>query len=405
MKWIKNSLKPYAKLPTSIYVMFFASLINYLGNFVSPFLTLFLTRKAGIGIDIVGIIVAINALAGMLGTMIGGKLIDHLGRKKILMIFRTASAIGYGLCAFIHNPAIIAFVLITANFLGGFSEPVYGTIITDLTNSEQRQAAFSLSYISLNIGYSIATLLAGFLYAHHTSILFLGDAGTTLISVLLLSIFVPETMPDKATIKSFEHNTNEKGEKGSIFSVLTKKTILLKFSFAIVIYYIVFSQFTFGLPLQVTDVFKAHGALLYGSLITINAVMCSTLTVFIGSATKNIGASFAISIGGFLYFLGFGMLFFISSYPMFIVSTMLWTIGEILVTTNTNVFVANHTPVTHRGRFNAIMPVIRKAGFMTGPMLGGVFVDNTGIRTLWLLVGGMALIGALVMYILSSHEA
>jgi len=31
----------------------------------------------------------------MIGSMIGGKLIDSVGRKKILMIFRIASGIGY----------------------------------------------------------------------------------------------------------------------------------------------------------------------------------------------------------------------------------------------------------------------------------------------------------------------
>lgn len=306
MNWIKNSIKPYAHLPASIYAIFFASLINYLGNFVSPFLALFLTNKAGISIEIVGIIITVNSCATMIGTILGGKLIDSIGRKKILLIFRTSSGIGYALCALTHNPILITCLLIISNFLNSFSEPVYSTIITDVTNKEQRNAAFSLSYMAMNIGYSVATLTAGFLYSHFIVLLFLGDAFTTFISVILIGIFVPETLPDKTDINKMQPNNLEKGDEGNAFALLIKKPMLLKFSLILIIYYIVFSQFTFGLPLQVTDVFKSNGSILYGSLITINAIICGTLTVFIGSATQNLKSSASISIGGIMYTIGFG---------------------------------------------------------------------------------------------------
>jgi MFS family permease len=398
MKRIGDYFKPYKGLPISIYIIFFASIVNNMGNFVGPFLTMFLTYRIGISIGIVGIIVAVNAGLGLIGTMIGGKLIDSIGRKKVLVVFGVAAGIGYALCAFISNPIIVTSILMISSFVGGFSHPVYGTITTDLTEGEQRSAAFSLNYMALNIGFSVGPLLAGFLYKNYLMWFFLGDAITTFISIALVSIFVPETKPIKEEMEKTKVKTYESAEEGSLLDALFKRPTLLIFSLIIVIYFIVFSQFTFGLSIQVGDIFKSNGATIFGSLMTVNAVMCSVLTIFITSATKNIKASLCIAIGGILYAVGFGMMFFIDAYYMFIVSTAIWTVGEILVATNTSVYIASHTPITHRGRFNSVFPIIRKLGFMIGPMLAGVYVKYANIRNLWALVAVLAVIGSLMMY-------
>lgn len=395
MSRVKEYISPYKGLPMSIYVLFFASIVNNMGNFVAPFLTMFLTNKIGINIGVVGSIVAVNAALGMIGAMIGGKLTDKIGRKKILVIFRTTAGIGYALCAFINDPITITAILMISSFAFGFSQPIFSTIITDLTEGEQRKSAFSLEYMAINIGYSVGPLLAGFLYKNYLMWFFLGDAITTFISVVLVAMFVPETMPDKHKTRT---ETFESAEEGSLLTALIKRPTLLMFSFIIVIYFIVFSQFNFGLSLQIVDVFGDNGSAIFGSLMTVNAVMCSIFTVIVTSLTKNVKSSFSISIGGLLYAVGFGMIFFINTYYMFIISTVIWTIGEIIVATNTSVYIANHTPITHRGRFNSIFPIIRKLGFIIGPMFAGIYVKHTGIRYLWILVGILSLFGSLLMY-------
>lgn len=398
MKEISKYIEPYKGLPMSIYVIFFASIVNNMGNLVGPFLTMFLTYNAGIDVGIVGVIVALTAAVGMIGAMIGGKLIDQVGRKKILIIFRTIAGIGYAMCAFIESPIFISLVLILASFFGGFSKPVYDTIVTDLTEGKQRKAAFSLNYMAMNIGYSVGPLLAGFLYKNYLMWLFLGDAITTFISVLLVAIFVPETMPDKVELNGSKDKVYENAEEGNLVTAIIKRPTLLVFSFIIVIYFVVFSQFNFGLSLQTGDIFKEDGPTIFGSLMTINALLCSIITVFLTSLTKNLKPSLNISIGGGLYAIGFGMIFFIDTYFMFIISTIIWTVGEIFVATNTGVYIANHTPITHRGRFNSIFPMIRRVGFMVGPIIGGWFIKYTNIRNLWLLVAGLSIIGAAMMY-------
>lgn len=398
MKGFQKLLQPYKNLPMSVYVIFFASIINNLGNFVAPFLTMFLTYSMGMNVGLVGIIVAINSFVGLIASAHGGKLIDVMGRKKIFIIFRTTSAIAIALCAFTRDPIVLTGLLILSNFLGGYSLPVYSTIITDITEGEQRKTAFSLQYMALNIGFSVGPLLAGFLYNNYLVWLFLGDAITTFASVILVAIFIPETMPKKEEISKLKDNKLEKAEEGTLIQALIKRPTLLLFSFIIVIYFIVFSQFNFGLSLQIGEVFGDKSATIFGSLMAVNAVLCSIIPMFLTALTGKLKASLNIAVGGILYAIGFGMMFFINSYFLFILSTMLWTMGEILIATNTNVYIADHTPASHRGRFNSIFPIIRKLGFMIGPIIAGVYVKYTSIRNLWLFIGGISIIGAIMMY-------
>jgi MFS family permease len=398
MRKISSFIDPYRGLPVSIYVIFFASVVNNMGNFVFPFLTMFLTDKGGMSTAAVGIVVGINSVLGLIGTMIGGKLIDRIGRKKVLIIFRSASAIGFIFCAFIESPVIITSIIMLVGFLGGFSLPVFSTMTTDLTKGEQRKAAFSLEYMAINIGFSLGPLLAGFLYKNFIKWLFLGDAITTIISIILIAVFVPETMPTREQIQTSNTKAFEKAEEGSLLTALLNRPVLIMFSLIIVIFFMVFSQFNFGLSIQVGDVFKDNGSAVFGSLMTINAVICSLLTVFITAASQRINSSLSIAIGGLLYALGFGMIFFINSYFMFVISTVVWTLGEILVSTNTSVYIANHTPISHRGRFNSIFPIIRKLGFIAGPAISGFYIKYTSIKSLWIFVGILSLTGTILMY-------
>jgi len=357
---------------------------------------MFLTSRIGIDVGVVGLLVAVNAFLGMLGAMIGGKLIDTIGRKPILLIFRTISGVGYVLCAFTRDPLIITAVLMFAGFFGGFSQPVYTTIITDLTEGEQRKGAFSLNYLAINIGFSVGPLLAGFLYENYLEWLFLGDALTIFISVILVMVFVPETKPSKEVIT--KSGSNESEEEGGLLAALWSRPELVVFSLIIVIFFIAFAQTKMGLPLQVESVFSEGGAKIFGSLMAVNAILCTLLTVFITSAVRNLKASLTIAIGGLFYAVGFGMLFVANSFFGFVISTAIWTVGEILIAVNTGVYIADHTPITHRGRFNSVFPMIRRLGFFGGPIIAGYVIKFTDIRNLWLLIGALSFLGALMMY-------
>jgi len=395
-------LTKYRNLPATVWVLFFSRLINNMGNFIAPFMTLLLTTRYGFSIQTAGWVVMTVSAVGLVGSMFGGKIADQFGRRKAFLLFSTLTAASMFVAGFAGKAEWVAFFLILRSFFGGISGPFINTIVTDVTKEDERTEAFSLMYIALNIGYAVGPLLAGLLFASYTKVLFFGDGATTLLSVLLVARFVPETKP---TVEEVEESAEVLGEDLSLWQLMVQKPSFLWFCFWIMGLFFVFSQFNFGLPLQVESIFGLEGAKLYGGLMTINAVMCSVLTVFINSYLSRFSAATNIAMASLFYMVGFGMLGVVTSIAGFVLSTVLWTIGEIIIATNTNVYIANHAPVTHRGRFNAIFPVIRRVGFILGPPFAGWMSGLRGLEHVWLVNGFVALIIAMGMFRLKKDSS
>lgn len=73
------------------------------------------------------------------------------------------------------------------------------------------------------------------------------------------------------------------------------------------------------------------------------------------------------------------------------ISTVIWTLGEILQATNTNVYIASHTPISHRGRFNSLLPIVIGTGFAFGPPVMGKFIEIYSVEQVWPLIALVSL--------------
>src|SRR5207344_1885674 len=67
--------------PRSFWFVFGGTLINRLGNFVVPLMTIYLTKVRGIGVAEAGVVVAL--FGG--GSAIGGQLSDRWGRRPTML--------------------------------------------------------------------------------------------------------------------------------------------------------------------------------------------------------------------------------------------------------------------------------------------------------------------------------
>jgi MFS family permease len=397
-------LQPYAGLPRGIYILFMVRVINSMGSFVFPLLTLLLTDKIGLSADRAGIYVSLAGLSYLPGGLIGGKLSDHFGRKKIMIIFQGAAAVLLIPCAFLGKSMVIPWILIMVGVLNGAAQPANSAMIADLTNSENRKAAFSFLYLGINIGYSVGPLIAGFLYRNYLPLTFLGNALASFISLTLLIIFVDESLPGKAKTEQIINNEDEKAEEGNILSVLKQRPLVLAFALLSSLYSFAYSQGNFSTTLQLTQLFGDNASKVLGSIYFTNGMIVVTMTTIIVYITKKYRPIFNISLAGFFFAWGFGMLYFISSVPLYLLSTVVWTIGEILNATNSGVYIADHAPMSHRGRFNSILTIITGAGAAIGPLIMGRYIKAYGVRMVWPLVFVLTMCSASLMFMLYRKE-
>jgi MFS family permease len=404
---LRNKLfKTYAGLNRSIYILFIAQVVNSIGHFVHPFLTMFLTQKLGMEPVETSTYVMLSAVVWVPGSLLGGKIADQLGRKKIMIVFHSLAGLTLVPCAFLGISRLIPWLLIASSFCHGVAEPVNDAMITDLTRAEQRKAAFSLLYLGHNIGFAVGPMIAGFLFNRYLPWIFLGDAITTAIAVLLIVIFVGESAPSAEQIdKSFaEDRGSERAETGSLLKVLLQRPFLLAFMFIHVAFSFVYSQVGFSLPLQLSAIFDNAGPKMFGSIMSFNALTVIVLTTFVLHFTDRLKPALTVAISGLFFAVGFGMIGLVSNLPLLLLSTVIWTVGEILSATNSSVYVANHAPITHRGRFNAIAPIIMWSGQGIGPPLSAQFIERFALRHIWSLCFVVSLLGAVLLFALYSAE-
>jgi MFS family permease len=137
---------------------------------------------------------------------------------------------------------------------------------------------------------------------------------------------------------------------------------------------------------------------------TMNALLVLAFTTPIVAFTRRYKPIVNMVFAGFLYAVGFGVLAFARMPWLFFASTFLWTMGEIMQATNESVYVTNHTPMSHRGRFNAVLPLIAGLGFSVSTPIAGRIADSAGIATVWQVVSLTACVGALGIMLLGRYE-
>lgn len=180
----------------------------------------------------------------------------------------------------------------------------------------------------------------------------------------------------------------------STLKVLLKKPILIAFPIIMLLYQFSYSQWGFSLPLQMGEIFGDDGARLYGLLGGLNGFIVIILTPILTSKTKKYKSMNIMSMGGILYGLCFLVVSFSKVMPLFFLAIILLTIGEVLIAINSSAFIANNTPISHRGRISSLIPLITGMGYAMGPMIMGKIIDSSSIFIGWIVVMLASFIGA-----------
>lgn len=385
---LRRLVAPYAGLPSPIYTLFVAEVINGVGIFVFPFLTLYLTKRLGMDAAKAGSFLLLGSLAYIPGNFVGGRLADKLGRKKVAVTFQVLAALMYIPCGFPSLGELVPWFVILSVFFDGATDPARTAMMTDLSTPETRQSAFSLGYLGHNLGFAVGPLIAGFLFEAAPSWIFWGNALAALAAVSLVALKVPETKPSQEAIDASKGSgSSEEAHEGGLLSALASRPFLLVYTLIGTFYGFVYAQHRFALPLQTEALFQSAGAKIYGSLMTLNAVFVILLTTLVVRLTKGRKPIWSVAFAGFLYAVGFGMIGLCKTPGLLYLSTALWTLGEIVNATNDGTYVANHTPMSHRGRFQSVLPIVGGLGWAVSSPIVGKIVASSGLGPVWPLLG------------------
>lgn len=398
-----NPFSIYAGIPKSIYILFISRVIDNMGSVVMPMITLILTQKIGLSKNETGTLATVFMLTQAPFLLMGGKLVDYMGSKKVIVLFNTLGALVYVPCIFIKPSLTMAALIALAADLFSVAAPAYSSIITELSPESKLKSSYSLLYLGYNLGFAIGPAIGGILFYRHLQLLFLLDAFTCFISTTLVYFLVPNKFIKKqSSIVDIESASPL--NKFPIFKFLVNSRVLMIFSIVLLVYNFCYSQWGFILPLQSASLFTVNGAKFYSLFVSLNAITVIILTPVLTSLTHKFSPLAMVASGGLFY--TFSFIIFGNSKVLnpFFVATIFLTIGEILININTNIFIVEQTPQEYIGRANSLLSLINGAGVAVGPVIMGHVLLFLNYRDAWYTVAILMLLGSFFMFTLNRKK-
>ena len=372
-------------LPRPFWLLFIGTLINRIGGFVVPFLTLYLTNERGISISQAGLIVSLFGAGSFIAQFVGGELTDRLGRKPMMLTSFLITPLFVIVMGLTNNIAIITICTFLVGLFTDLYRPAVSAAVADIVPAEDRPRAYGYIFWAINLGFAASAILAGFLARYSYFYLFLGDGLTTLLFGLLILFFFHETRPLEAA-----HHTSHTSSAERIRQ-LTSAPILLWFTFITLFFGLIYMQGNVTLPIDMAS--HGLGPEQYGMAVSVNGILIVFLTIPITAMAVKWPRFPTISFAIVLAATGFGFTAFANSLPLYALSVGIWTLGEIGVSAVAPAIIADLSPVELRGLYQGVFGSTWGLSFFIGPILGGWVLETFGAGTLW---GGCFILGMVI---------
>jgi MFS family permease len=373
-------------LPRQFWFLWTGTLINRLGSFVVILLAIYLTGERHFTQSEAGLVIGLYGVGGAIGTMTGGVLADRWGRRPMLLITQFGAAALMLTLGFAHTYGQI----IGATFLlGVFAEgarPAFAAMMIDVVPDTDRLRAYSLNYWAINLGFAVAAVSAGFAAQFDYLLVFAVDAGTTLITALISLFFLAESRPPRVPAGPRATRPKPDGLR-TVFRDRVFVVFLVLNLFAVMIMF----QHQSTLPIAMTA--DGLSPATYGWVIAVNGVLIVSGQLFVPKLLEGHDRSRVLAAATLIGGIGFGLVAFAASAWFYVLTVIIWTLGEMMQTPSNATLIAELSPAALRGRYQGVNSLSWSAGAALAPITGGFVQEHLGNAALWL---GCAAVGAAV---------
>jgi len=373
-----------ADLPPAFWFLWLGTIVNRLGGFVIPFLSLYLTSQRGIPVSQAGLIVSLFGAGSFAAQLAGGELTDRLGRRPVLLMSLLGAPPLMAALGLAQDLALIAALTMILGFFTDLYRPAVNAAVTDLVPDASRTRAFGYMYWAINLGAALAPIVAGFMAHINYLLLFVGDALTTLVYGLIVLWRIRETQPIEAVHAA-------RVPLGSRIRLVGREPILLAFTFLVLIFGLIYMQGIVTLPLDMLR--HGLGPADYGLASAANGIVIVLVTIQLSKVIARRQPFGAMALAAIFLGAGFGLNAWAASLPAYVLAVIVWTVGEIIGAAVAPTIIAELAPVELRGLYQGIFGSAFGLSFFIGPLLGSWVFDRYSPDSLWL---GCAVLGGLL---------
>jgi MFS family permease len=361
-------------LPRTYWTLWAGMLLNRLGGAVFFLLGLYLTRERGLPAEIAGLIISLHAAGGLVAGPVGGALADRLGRRATLLAGTACAGTLMLALGFARSTAAIAVLAPLLGFATIACMPPLQAAVADVVPPSDRKRAYGLLYWAVNLGFAGASAFGGALAERHFTLLFVVDALTTYAYGVIVFLGVPETRPPRAEPAA------ARAAQG-LFAPF-RDAPFVKFVLVQALLLLAFAQVIVSLPLDM----RAHGIdLAYiGWLLGANGVYIVIAQPLALRYVRGRSHLQWLVAGCVVTGVGLGGTALVSGALGYVVTGVLWTLGEVGFSTAAPAIVAELAPADRRGAYQGTYSLAWGASSMLAPAVGTLVLARVGGPALWL---------------------
>jgi MFS family permease len=260
---------------------------------------------------------------------------------------------------------------------GAFS-PLYAVgsqaMIADMIEPARRPGAYALLRMVANLGVAIGPSIGGFVTAASYTLAFYIAAAAEFAFTLLVFFFIRETVPQR------EEGAETRAESG--YGPVLRDRPFLAFCGVYTLAGITYSLMMILLSVYGKENFGVPESQ-YGFIMATNAAMVVLFQFGITRVSERFHHLPVLAVGSLFYALGVGSVALGHSFPAFLLSMVILTIGEMIMIPTSTALTANLAPPEMRGRYMGIYGLTWSIGFGIGPVLGGYLNDNLAPVAIW----------------------
>ncbi|RFU69718.1 MFS transporter [Bacillus sp. V59.32b] len=359
-------------MPRSFWILIIGMIINVTASsFLWPLNTIFIHDQLGKSLSVAGLVLMANALASVIGNLIGGSLFDKIGGYKTSLagiVITLVSSLGLT----VNHEWIPYIVFLT---LSGFGTGIVFPAIFAMAGTSWKEGgrkAFNAIYVAQNLGVAIGSALGGVIASISFEYIFAANTGLYLL-FMLLAFFGFKGMD---------------GETGSQTSILNeqrplKNSAKLNALFILCIGYFlcwigyVQWQSTIAAYTQEIGISLKQYSLLW----TINGALIVLAQPIVTAAIKWFAKTLKVQliVGMLIFIVSFSVAANANGFAGFLTAMVILTIGEMFVWPAVPA-AANELAVKGKeGFYQGVVNSTATAGRMIGPLLGGFLVDIHGM--------------------------
>jgi MFS family permease len=375
-----------ASAPRVYWYVWWGTLVNRLGGFVVPLLSIYLISVRKLSVAEAGGIISIYGAGSVAASIVGGQLSDRLGRRVTMLLSLFGGAASLTVLALVRDLAALTAMVGVTGFVSELYRPAVLAIVADVVPPAQRMRAYGLLHWVINIGFSIALLIGGLLAEVDFTLLFIADAATMAAYGVIILVFVPETRPRAADAADAADAAPASADAPSAAEPRARRSWLADGSFVVLV------GLTFLLtllPFQADTSLSAHmlhqgfTPAAYGIALAINGVLIVAIQPWLTAWAARRDATHVLIGAALLYGAGISMHGLAGTLWLHGAAVVVWTLGEILESPARSTLVAAMAPVSARGRYQGATVLAFGLARLVGPKLGTWTWEHEGPDILW----------------------